>query len=60
VLSRPPGLIEILLRTNGTLRVDAQVDGSALGRVLGAPARLQALAAAEQQQSALQGNGERA
>jgi hypothetical protein len=36
VLSRPPGLIEILLPTNVTLRVDAQVDGSALRRVLAA------------------------
>jgi hypothetical protein len=35
-LSRPPGLIEILLPTNVTLRVDAQVDGSALRRVLAA------------------------
>jgi transposase len=30
VLSRPPCLIEILLPTNVTLRVDAQVDGPAL------------------------------
>jgi transposase len=33
VLSRPPGLIEILLPKNVTLRVDAQVDGPALRRV---------------------------
>jgi transposase len=36
VLSRPPGLIEILLPRNVTLRVDAQVDGPALRRVLAA------------------------
>ena len=36
VLSRPPGLIEILLPKNVTLRVDAQVDGPALRRVLAA------------------------
>src|ERR1700722_16655363 len=34
VLSRPPGLIEIVLPENVTLRVDAQVDGPALRRVL--------------------------
>ena len=31
---RPPGLIEIVLPENVTLRVDAQVDGPALRRVL--------------------------
>jgi transposase len=36
MLSRPPGLIEILLPRNVTLRVDAQVDGPALRRVLAA------------------------
>ena len=36
VQSRPSGLIEILLPTNVTLRVDAQVDGAALRRVLAA------------------------
>ena len=34
--SRTPGLIEILLPENVTLRVDAQVDGPALRRVLAA------------------------
>ena len=34
--SRPPGLIEIVLPKNVTLRVDAQVDGLALRRVLAA------------------------
>jgi transposase len=38
VASRPPGLIEILLPNNVTLRVDAQVDGQALRRVLAAVA----------------------
>jgi transposase len=36
VRSRPVGLIEILLPENVTLRVDAQVDGPALRRVLAA------------------------
>jgi hypothetical protein len=38
VLSRPPGLIEILLPPpkDVALRVDAQVDGPALRRVLAA------------------------
>ena len=36
MLSRPPGLIEILLPKNVTLRVDGQVDGPALRRVLAA------------------------
>ena len=34
MLSRPPGLIEIVLPENVSLRVDAQVDGPALRRVL--------------------------
>jgi transposase len=38
VSTRPPGLIEILLPNNVTLRVDAGVDGRALCRVLAAVA----------------------
>ena len=36
VLARPAGLIEILLPSGVSLRVDAEVDGRALRRVLGA------------------------
>src|ERR1700760_810987 len=39
MLSRLPGLIEIVLPENVTLRVDAQVDGLALRRVLTALAK---------------------
>jgi transposase len=35
-VQRPPGLIEILLPENVTLRVDSRVDGQALRRVLAA------------------------
>jgi transposase len=35
-VQRPPGLIEIVLPENVTLRVDSQVDGQALRRVLAA------------------------
>jgi transposase len=35
-VQRPPGLIEILLPENVTVRVDARVDGQALRRVLAA------------------------
>jgi transposase-like protein len=35
-VQRPPGLIEILLLENVTLRVDSRVDGQALRRVLAA------------------------
>jgi hypothetical protein len=34
--TRPDGLIEIVMPDGVTLRVDAQVDGRALRRVLGA------------------------
>jgi transposase-like protein len=36
LVRRPPGLIEILLPENVTLRVDSRVDGQALRRVLAA------------------------
>jgi transposase len=36
LVQRPPGLIEILLPENVTLRVDSRVDGQALRRVLAA------------------------
>jgi hypothetical protein len=35
-VQRPPGLIEILLPENVTLRVDSRVDSQALRRVLAA------------------------